>query len=669
MRITYSIGLFLIVVTLAIFWQIRNHEFVWNDRNAIVENLSPNRRAPSNGDDSRQGSGLQLSNPLTHAVWATVAGLSENPTADPSRKPDPRPFHIANLIVHILSVLVVFAILRLLIHDDWAAGSGALLFALHPLQVEPVAWATGMRELLCGFLSLISLWQYVKYALPVTVSAPADRAGGTASQKRLIHKRRFSGALAIFAFALAVLANPAAVALPVVAFVIDYVLFKRSLRHNALSLGACVTLAVVVIGVTQWARLQNLGGISPIWQRPLIAADALTFYLYKLFVPFQLSVDYGRSPVVVAQQGWIYLTWLVPVALGLLLWLSRRRAPYFVCAASIFAASLLPFLGLFPFRFQTISTVADRYLYLAMLGPAFALAWVVSRWQTKPVLMACGILLAALGLKSAFQARLWRNNVILFSHALELNSNSWISHYNIGVDLARKGAFEDAAQHYRAALKIKPDYVSAHFRFGNILAVQGNLDEAIRQYDAILKTGPVSAAVHYNLGNAFAVLNRLTEAVEQYEKSLQLDPASAAAHGGLGHVLFKQNKLEDALEHYRKAIEIDPEAADVHYSMATILGSRGEIEPAMDHYRVALRLNPTYSGAYYNVGILLARRGRLDEAIGYFRQALAIRPDFVEAHESLGRALVLQGNREEGLKHIEQALQILKIGHGAETAR
>ena len=665
MRVSYLLGLLLIVVTLAIFWQIRNYEFVWSDRSTIVEYSSPNRRAPADGNAPRQGSG-QLSNLLTRAVWATVAGLSENPTADAGRKPDPRPFHIANLMVHVLSVLVVFAILRLLIHDDWAAGSGALLFALHPLQVEPVAWASGMRELLCGLLSLVSLWQYVKYASLVAVSAPGQRASGVVNQKGLIHRQRFHGVLAILAFALALLADPAAIALPIVAWVIGYSLFKRALRQSAFSLGACAALAVIFIGATQWGRFQNISAGSPVWQRPLIAADALAFYLYKLFVPFQLSVDYGRSPVVVAQRGWIYFTWLVPVAVGLLLWRSRRSAPYVVCAAGVFAASLLPFLGLFPFRFQTISTVADRYLYLAMLGPALALAWVVSRWQTKPVLVACAVLLAALGLKSAFQARLWQNNMTLFSHALELNSNSWVSHYNIGLSLAQKGALADAAQHYRAGLKIKPDYARARYALGNVLAAGGNFDEAIEQYRKVLSAGTRTADVYYYLGNVFAKLNRLTEAAEQYDQSLQLNPQNAAAHGSLGHILFRQRKLEDAMAHYRKALEIDPEAADVHYGLANILASRGELDQAMNHYQTALRINPSYAGAYFNLGTIFARRGQLDDAIRYFLQALKIRPNFADAHESLGRALVLQGNKEEGMRHIEQALRILKAGRGTE---
>jgi tetratricopeptide (TPR) repeat protein len=667
MRIRYLICLSLAVVTLAIFWQIRNHEFVWSDRSTIAENLYLNRRAPSNANAFWQ---RPLSGPLTHTVWDAVAGLSENPTGDPRQRIEPRPFHIANLLIHILSVLIVFAILRMLIRDDWAAGAGALLFALHPLHVEPVAWASGMMHLLGGFLALVALWQYLLYVASVyAFPKQSDNLRSSAIEWQRTRRERVHYAVATCAFALALLANPVAVAALLVAWFLDYGLFERALRQSVNSLGPWLALALVFTAVTLWLHPVTLSVVVvPLWQRPLIAADALAFYLYKLFVPFGLSVDYGRSPAAVVQQGWIYFTWLVPAVLGLFLWLWRRRAPHVIIAAGIFAASLLPVLGFLPFGFQRISTVADRYLYLALLGPALVLAWAVSRWKSKPVLVACGILLAALGLKSAFQARLWKNNITLFSHALELNPNSWVSHYNLGLGLAQKGTLEDAGQHYRAALKIKPDYGRARYALGNVLATQGNFDEAIEQYRKVLSAGTRTTDVHYYLGNVFAKLNRLTEAAEQYDESLQINPQNAAAHGSLGHILFRQRKLEDAMAHYRKALEIEPEAADVHYGLANILASRGELDEAMNHYQTALRINPSYAGAYYNLGTILARRGQLEEAIRYFRQALKVRPNFADAHESLGRALVLQGNREEGLQHIEQALRILKIGGGTETS-
>ena len=668
MRVRYFIGLLLIVVTLAIFWQIRNHEFVWSDRALIVANLSSRALADRNTFWRRPT--FTLSAPLTDAVWYAIAGLSENPTGDPRARIDPRPFHEANIIVHILSVLVVLAILRLLVRDDWAAGAGALLFALHPLHVEPVAWASGMLHLLGGFLALVALWQYLLYVASVSAFPKhSDELRFSAIEWQRTRRGRVHYALATCAFALALLANPVAVAALLVAWVLDYGLFERSLCQSVSSLSSWVALALVFAAVTLWIHPATPSAVVvPVWQRPLIAADALAFYLYKLFVPLQLSVDYGRSPAAIAQQGWIYFTWLVSAALGFLLWLWWRRAPHVIVAGGIFAASLLPVLGFLPFGFQSISTVGDRYLYLALLGPALALAWAVSRWKSKPVLVACGILLAALGVKSVFQTGLWENNITLFTHALALNPNSWVSHYNLGLGLAQKGALNDAGQHYRAALKIKPDYGRAEYALGNVLAAQGNFDEAIEHYRKVLSAGTRTADVHYYLGNVFAKLNRLTEATEQYEKSLQINPQNAPTHGSLGHILFRQRKLEGAMAHYRKALEIDPGAADVHYGLANILASRGELDEAMNHYQTALRINPSYAGAYYNLGTILARRGRLEDAIRYFRTALQIRPDFADAHESLGRALVLQGNREEGVQHIEQALRILKVGRGTATS-
>jgi tetratricopeptide (TPR) repeat protein len=435
------------------------------------------------------------------------------------------------------------------------------------------------------------------------------------------------------------------------------------------SLGAWIGVAFVFVIVAPWTYPSNQSAVwVPVWQRPLIAADALAFYLYKLLLPFRLSADYGRSPGAVMQQGWIYFTWLVPAILGFFLWLWRRPAPQLITAMGVFAAAVLPVLGFIPFRFQSISTVADRYVYVALFGPALAISWVLSMWNSRLVLPVCAMLLAVLGVQSALQARLWQNNVTLFNHALELNSRSWLSHYNLGLGLAQKGALEDAEQHYRAALKIKPDYGRAGYALANVLAAQGNFDEAIEQYRKALSNGTRAADVHYYLGNVFAKLNRLTEAAEQYENSLKANPKNAAAHGSLGHMLFRQRKFEDALAHYRKALEIDPQLADVHYGLANILVSRGEFDEAMNHYQTALRINPSYAGAYYNAGTILARRGQLDDAIRYFRGALKIRPDFADAHESLGRALVLQGKREEGLQHIEQALHILKVGRGTATS-
>ncbi len=664
-----SVCLFLVVVTLAIFSPIRNHEFVWDDRGNITENPYLRQVTPSNVLSFWQRPQQQFYIPLTYTVWAGIAALAGNPTADPRHRLDAGPFHLVNLILHVLSVLVVFVILRMVIGNDWAAGAGALLFGLHPLQVEAVSWVTGMKELLGGLLSLVALWQYLDFAASGPNGA-GDREKRVAKASEQGWGRGVHYGLATCAFALALLANPSAVAVPVVAWVLDCGILKRSWRQSAKSLGGWVVLAMVFVGVTKAAQpTVQVEFISSMWSRLLIAADALAFYLYKLILPIGLSVDYGRTPAVVVERGWAYYTWILPVGLAALLWALRNRARNFITAAAVFAAGLLPVLGLIPFGFQQISTVADRFVYLSLLGPAFALAWALSQWTSKVTTVAVCIVLAALASLSAVQARYWHDDVTLSQQALELNPKSWLAHYNAGIGLGRARVFDEAARHFSAALKIKPDSTEARFGLGNVLAARGNFDEAIEQYRKVLETEPRGAAIHFNLGNAYSKLNRFSEAEDHYEKSLQADPSNAAAHGNLGHALFKQNKLGEAVVQYRKALEIDPDASDVHYSLANILAARGELDEAMDNYRAALRVNSSYAGAYYNLGVILAKRGQLDDAIRHFRQALSIRPDFADAHESLGKALALQGKREEASRHYQEALRILRAGQATQGRR
>jgi tetratricopeptide (TPR) repeat protein len=642
--------LLLIVVTLAIFSPIRNHEFVWDDRSNVTENPYLRQATGANVLSFWQRPYQQLYIPLTYTVWAGIAALAGNPAADPRNRLDAGPFHMVNLILHMLSALVVFVILRRLTGHEWAAGAGALLFGLHPLQVEAVSWVTGMKDLLCGLLSLVALWQYLVFV--ALLGAEGQKKGWG-----------FHYGLATCAFVLALLAKPAAVAVPVVAWVLDCGLLKRSWRQSAKSLGGWVVLAIVFIGVTMAAQpIVQVEFIPSLWARLLIAADALAFYLYKLILPIGLSVDYGRTPAVVLERGWAYYTWLVPVGLAALLWAWRNRARYFITAAAVFVAGLLPVLGLIPFGFQQISTVADRYVYLSMLGPALALAWTLSKWTSKVTMAVFSIVLAALAALSAVQARFWHDDVTLSRHALELNAKSWLAHYYAGIGSARTGAVDDAVRHFTAALAIKPGYLDAHLGLGNVLAMKGRLDEAIEHYQKVLPAESRGAEAYFNLGNAFAKANRLSEAVDQYEKSLRAKSDNAPAHGNLGHVLFRQNRLGEAVAHYRRALQIDADAADVHYSLANILAAQGELDEAMDHYRAALRVNPSYAGVYYNLGVILAKRGQLDDAIRHFRQALTIRPNFADAHESLGKALALQGHGEEASRHYQEALRILSAG-------
>jgi len=476
----HLIVVLLIVITVAVFWQVRDHGFVWDDSVNVYENPYLKPVTLSNVLHFWQKPYKRLYIPLTYTIWATIAQFAELPkTDDRGGGFDPRLFHLANLIFHLLSVMVVFAILRMLVRSDWAACGGAMLFALHPVQVEPVAWVTGMKDVLCGLLSLVAVWQYLAYAIKTTGSAKGMRgsrskASTGTSDWPILRRGGLHFALATAAFVLALLAKPTAVVVPVVAWLLDRFVLRRSTRQSMGVLVGWIAVAAPFIVLT---RLVQPGAtiqfITPLWARPLVFGDAVAFYVYKLAVPLWLGPDYGRSPELLLRQGWLYLTWILPCGLAVMAWLWRERWPWLVASAGIFVVGVLPVSGLVPFSFQYVSTVADRYLYLSMLGPALALAGFLSQRRGKLVLVVCVLILGVLGITSAIQARVWHDSERLWRHALAVNEGSSTVHYNLGFVLHEQGELAEAIEQYRQAVQIDPAATDAHKRLGKALAQRG----------------------------------------------------------------------------------------------------------------------------------------------------------------------------------------------------
>ena len=322
----YLAALVLFTLTLVAYWPVLDHGFVWDD--AInVEKNSGVISGFSQVSQFWQAPYQNLYIPLTYTVWTGIVEATHSSPRDrKSNKLDPRPFHLFNLLLHALSTLVVYAILRKLIPSEWAAAGGGLFFALHPVQVEPVAWITGMKDVLSGLLSLIAIWQYLLYrqprSIPASHSALGDEAGG--GKKRLRSYLHYS--LATFSFVLALLSKPTASALPLVVLVLDHWVLKRTAKEKATALLPWVAIAVPFVAATKLAQPDTvLGFVTPFWARPLITADALAFYLAKVAIPIRLGPGYGRAPEVAMGEGWIYLTWLLPSLVALALWFLRRQ--------------------------------------------------------------------------------------------------------------------------------------------------------------------------------------------------------------------------------------------------------------------------------------------------------------------------------------------------------
>jgi hypothetical protein len=271
-----------------------------------------------------------------------------------------------------------------------------------------------------------------------------------------------------------------------IAMCIDWLILGRNIRR-VLRAGA-VWIGIMIAALILARIAQGVEGIpsTPLWARPLIVADSITFYLGKLVYPVALGVDYGRRPEVVLSARWTYLEWLVPVAIALLMLSMRKRRPWLLAAGIIFVVAILPVSGIATFLFQFTSTTADHYLYLAMLAPAIALACLLREYD-RPVLVvtACFALLL-LAARSVMQTTVWRDDETLFSNALEVNPDSFVAHNNLGHWYVQHRDDDSAIDEFRAAIKANPDFPDAYGNLADALLRRGKVDEAIATIEKLI---------------------------------------------------------------------------------------------------------------------------------------------------------------------------------------
>lgn len=584
MRRHYLIAIGLLVLVAAVFAEAPRMDFLdWDDPGNVFDNpyYRPVTWAKVAELWRRPLLGFYI--PVTRTVWAGITAVALKPDADPSIPTDPgvfpgsaaqpfrpAPFHLANVALHLANVLLVFGLLRMLGFGDWPAAAGAALFGVHPAQVEPVVWVTGLKDVLAGFFSLLALYQYLAYAR-------ARHKGRSAPRRRY--------AFGLVFFALAVLSKQTVVVLPLIAFALEVGVLRGPWRASAWALAGWLPVAAAGAVLASWTD-PGLAAtdLVPWWQRPFVVGDALAFYLGKLVAPVRLMGHYGRAPTIVMAQPWAYFTWLAPAAVIAGLVLIRKRAPELAAAGAVFVAGVLPVLGLRPYFNQDVGT---RFMYLALLGGALAVAWIVRRWPTKVIGYAVVAVLVALSWTAVLESFYWSNSIALFERTVALNPRSWAAHSSLGKIEEARGKVPAAEQHYRAALAANPEYVPARLNYGALLQATGRLDEAL----------------------------------EQFRAALQADPLSALAHESLGSALLARGDVDAGAEELRRALELNPGLWRAHFNLAAALLMKRDFVGAEREYRLTIALNPAHGPARLNLGLALLAQGREDEARAAFEEA------------------------------------------------
>jgi hypothetical protein len=449
----------------------------------------------------------------------------------------PGVYHAASVLVHALTALAVFALLRRLSGADWAAGAGALVFAVHPVQVEAVAWASGMKDLLCGLFGVLAAWQYVVFAQG---EAAGDAADGGSDGRTQVARRWTHYGVGLICFVLAVLAKPTGIVVPFLCAVIDWVVIRRPIGKVAAALGPW--LLITAGGAWIAALVQPGAGVENValWARPLIAADALAFYLYKLVFPVWLAPDYGRRPGVVMEGWWVWVAWIIPAAVALLVWRLRRER-LIVAAALLFVVPLGPLLGLRTFLMQFYSTVADHYLYLPMLGVGLLAAWVVKRYPSRRVGGVVAGVILVLAVRSVFAAGDWAEDLSLWRRTVAVNPRSFAGWMFQGLIHERDGRDAEAEAAYRRSIEVGPHFPNAREAYASFLITRGRLSEAIeplRQEVRLQEARPElvrpdTTMRRLLLGEILLRCGRKVEAAAEFEEVLRRRPGHPQAAAGL----------------------------------------------------------------------------------------------------------------------------------------
>ncbi len=617
------------LVTVLAYLPAMSGSFLWDD-NGHVTRLDLRTLAGLSRIWFEFGATQQYYPVLHSAFWLEHVLWGDSPLG----------YHLLNVLLHATGACLFGALLRrLAVPGAWIA---ALLFALHPVCVESVAWISEQKNTL-------SLVFYLGAAL---------------AYLRFDGQRRASDyAVATGLFLLALLTKTVTASLPAALLVVFWWQRGRlEWRRNVLPLLPWFALGVASGLVTAHFERVLIGAQGAAFdlslvQRCLLAGRVFWFYLGKLVWPAELIFIYPRWTINPA-EAWQWLFLLGALALsGVLIWWQRRsRAP--LATALLFGGTLFPVLGfvnVYPFVF---SYVADHFQYLASL-PVFALAAAGLRRILLRLPMAAryavpGVLLAVLGALTWAQCGMYRDPVTLYETTLKRNPACWMAHNNLATILTLDGRPAEAIPHLETAIRLNPRMASAHNNLGHSLTRLGRAAEAIPYLEKAIQLQPAYAVAHGNLGNALLELNRLDEAIASFRQAIRLDPLYANAECNLGLALAQAGRTAEAIPHFERAVQLDPSYADAELNWAIGLMLTDRFPAAVPHFERAIELNPGSIDSLFAYGRALVRAGRLEAAMPQFESILRLNPDIAEAHLELAQILRRLGRLSETAVHLRE---------------
>jgi len=615
----WLIAFALIALTATAYWEIRDHSFVsYDDDVYVVANAQVQRGL------SWQGLGWAFTatsaanwHPLTwlsHMLDVQLFGLN------------PAGHHIMSLLIHIANVLVLYLLLEAVTGALWPSALVAALFAVHPINVESVAWIAERKNVLSTLFWLLTICAYLRYA-----SRPSTS--------------RYT--LVVVSFALALMCKPMVVTLPFVLLLFDYWPLdrfeksttkhedtspqKKRARHvemkppyparsiRQLLIEKLPLIVLAIFSSVMTVKAQRSGGavgtteLFPVLIRFENAAVSYALYLLDVVWPLRLAVFYPH-PRAALPLWQVVLSILVLIAISSFVALRARHA-YLTTGWLWYLGTLVPVIGLVQVGLQSR---ADRYAYVPLIGIFIAVVWLAVNWarnheiRKKGLTIVASCLVIALTIATRVQASYWQNSVTLFQRAVDVTTDNYVAHNNLGELFAQQGRLDEASMHFTKALEINPSFAHARHNMGMIFVQRGNLDEAISEFQKAIELEPTFADAYNKLGAALANRGRLDEAIASFSKAIEINPAYGSAHANLGSVYEQQGRLPEAIAEYTLAIRSTADtamAAQTHFKLGRLLAKTGKRKEAVENFKEALRLKPDFAQAQQALNSITQENG------------------------------------------------------------
>lgn len=645
------LGALLVVALFAAYWTALRGVFLWDDDLHVTANptiIGPLGLTEIWTTARANYFPLVLTNFwVQHALW----GLN------------PLGYHLVTLACHALAAILLWRVLlQLRVPGAWL---GAALWALHPVQVESVAWICELKNTQSAVFFLLAIGSYMKWLQ----SGSRERGRGDGlppAQARRVQPYAFALLFAL----LAILSKPSTVMLPVA---LALCVWWQQRRFTWRDFGALVpffALSALAAGWTIWEQRVHSGAEGVEWaqtwpERCAIAGRVIWFYLGKLAWPADLIFIYPRWPIDAASP-WAFAPLAAALAVLVLLWWRRGGAlrPWFI-AAVYFGALLFPVLGFFSVYFFRYSFVGDHFQYLASMGPlALAGAGLAVGGERLPPgfarlrLVVPAIVVVSLGGLTWRESHTYRNNEALWRTTLARNPGAFMAWANLGDTLVQAGRHDEAIAAFRRGLELRPDDPPVHNDLGGALVMMGKPEQAIPILERALRLRPGYVEVHNNLGNAFSRVGRAEEAIAHYEAAVKLRPAHAEARDNLGCELVLKGRLKEALPHLAEAVRLSPHSAKFRRDLGAALARSGRLPDAIVQLEHVARLDPEKPVSHAALGNALAAAGRWDEALVRFQAALRLAPDDADLHADAGVALGNLGKMSEAATELQTALRL-----------